>query len=350
MLHQVRQVVAVPVPVGCRIVAALGDDHRPAALGEEQEREARGHDGVLDAAPAEGAGEGVLGVDEHLRPLQVPVGLADEPPRGHPVQPVEIIVMPGRTAGARILHHGEPPAEPFEPAFQHPGRRAAAAAGDVVAGGLRGGGAHVLRRDPDAGDPGTGHAARPAAVADGVAPRPVAVGAGDPVSVGPLPDVWPHADTRPIGLVQRQEGELGIRVVAGALGGAVRPRSRRRPLRHLRALQPFHVAGQDRPVGVGGEHGEHERLQRNGVGFLRLLAAQPVERPLHGELVGVDPGVGQRQHHQRRRADPGIVGAHRAFPRTVGLLLSDQPVAGLLDRPLDLLGRRRRLLAAGRPG
>ena len=48
VVDQMGDVVAVAVPVGRRVMAAFGHDHGPPALGEEQQREARGHDRVLD--------------------------------------------------------------------------------------------------------------------------------------------------------------------------------------------------------------------------------------------------------------------------------------------------------------
>ena len=225
MLDQVRDVVAVAVPVVARIVAALGDDHGPAALGEEEEREARGHHRILDAAAAKRARERVLRLHEHLRAFEIPVGLTDEsagrePP--HPLEPIQIIEVPGLSA-AGIFEHGEPLAQPVEAALEHLRRRSAAAAGDRLAPGLGIGRADVLAGDPDARDAGARHAAGAAAVADRVAPGAVAVGARHPVLMGQFPGRrrYPHA--RAIRLVEREQGELRVGVVPRALRLAVRP-------------------------------------------------------------------------------------------------------------------------------
>ena len=98
-------------------MAALGHDHRPAALCEKQEGEARGNRGILDPPGYELAAELILGVHEHPRPLAVPVMLADvspgrEPP--HPLEAVEVVIEPGVAAGARVLSHAQPAAEPVE--------------------------------------------------------------------------------------------------------------------------------------------------------------------------------------------------------------------------------------------
>ena len=160
MLDEMGDVVAVPVPVGFRGVPALGNDHRPAPLGEEQQREACGDDRVLDPPTAEGAGEVVLGADEHFRPLEVPVGVADEPPGSEPpdtLEAVEVVVVPG-LAGHRILHHRKPLPEPFQPPLDELRGCPTAAAGDGVARCAGGRCADVLGSDPDAGDAGARHA------------------------------------------------------------------------------------------------------------------------------------------------------------------------------------------------
>ena len=99
---EVADVVGVVVPVAAGPMAELVDQDRRAALGQEQEREAGGHDRVLrDASPE--ARQPVLGVDELLGPQAVPVVLAEEAdarePAG-PLQAVEEIVLP-------LLAHGE---------------------------------------------------------------------------------------------------------------------------------------------------------------------------------------------------------------------------------------------------
>ena len=334
-------VVAVAVPVVIGSMTALGHEHRPTSLGQKQQREAGGHGRILDPTAAEGPRQAVLGGDEHASALQVPVRITDEPSRReppHPFETVEIVVEPRLATGARIFHDGEPATEPLQAAFEHLWRRPAAAARDGLGRGPRVGRADMLRGDPDAGDSRAGHAARAGRVADGVAPRAVGIGARRPVLLGPGPDLAANTDAGLVGLVQREQCELGVGIVAGSLVGAIRPGACRRSLRHLRPLQPVDIAFEDGAVGVGREHRQYERLQGDGVGLVGLLPPQPVEAALHGEMAAVDARIGQRQHDQRRGAHPRLLRAHRALPGAIRLLLTDQPVAGLLDSPLDLLG------------
>ncbi|NBW96192.1 MAG: hypothetical protein EBR28_05580 [Planctomycetia bacterium] len=123
MLDEVGHVVAMAVPVRARVVAALGHQHRPASLRQEQQGEARRHHRILDAAAAECSGELVLAGHEDPGTLEVPVRLADEPAGGepaHPLQAIEIVVVPG-LAAARVLAHAEPLAQPVEPALERLG-------------------------------------------------------------------------------------------------------------------------------------------------------------------------------------------------------------------------------------
>ena len=89
-------------------------------------------------------------------------------------------------------------------------------------------------------------------------------------------------------------------------------------------------------------------MERHRVGLLRLLATNPLNAALHLGMIRRDAGIGQSQHHQGGGADTRIVGPHRHLPRPVGLLLPQQPVAGLLDRSLNLLrGELRPLAVSG---
>ena len=161
VLDEVGDVVPVSIPVAGRGVAALGDDHWAASLGEKEQREARRHDGVFDRPGAERTRERILRLHEHPRALEIPVGLADESPRcepPHPLEAIEIVVVPCPTT-ARVFEHGELLAKPVEPAVDHLGRRAAAAAGDRLPVGHGRRSADVLGRDPHARDSRAGHAA-----------------------------------------------------------------------------------------------------------------------------------------------------------------------------------------------
>ena len=351
VLDEVGDVVAVAIPVVVRGVAALGHDHRPTALGEEEQGEARRDDRLLEPRRDELAGERVLFADEHPGSLEIPVGLADVAAGGEsadPFEAVEVVVEPGLAARAGVLPHREPPAEPLQAALEHFGRGAASAAGDRLPPRLGVRRPDVLRRDPDARDAGAGHAAGAADVADGVAPGAVGVRAALPVLLGAGPGLVAHVHAGPGSLVEREQRELRVGVVAdpGPLVLAVRPGSGRRALLHLRPFEPAHVALEDRPVGLGREQRECQGLQRDRVGGVGLLAAEPAEPALHRPLVGADTRVRKREHHEAGLADGLVVGRHG--PRAVGPLLLEQPVAGPLDRPLNRLGAQRRPALLGR--
>src|SRR5208337_473134 len=112
---EVANVVGVVVPVAPGPVAELVDQDRRAALGQEQYREAGGHDGLLrDASPE--ARQPVLGADQLFGPLAIPVVLAKEAnprePAG-PLHPVEKIVLP-LLAHREVLADGEVAREPVD--------------------------------------------------------------------------------------------------------------------------------------------------------------------------------------------------------------------------------------------
>jgi hypothetical protein len=68
-------------------------------------------------------------------------------------------------------------------------------------------------------------------------------------------------------------------------------------------------------------------------------------------MLGLEPGIGQRQEHEARGPDP-LVGRVERLPTTVGLLLADQEVAGPSNGLLDLARAQRPILGGGgsRPG
>ena len=205
----------------------------------------------------------------------------------------------------------------------------------------------MLGGDPDTGDAGACHAPRAAGIADRVAPRAVGIGGRYPVLLRPDPHLLLDAHPDTIGFVEGEKRELGVGIVARPLGPAVRPRAGCLPLRDLRSLEPLDVPLEDRPIVLGREHRQEHRLERHRVGLLRLLATDPLEPALHLGVIGGDARIGQRQHHQRRGADTGVVGPHRHLPGAVGLLFPEEPVAGFLDRPLNLLRGNLRPLAVG---
>ena len=184
-------------------------------------------------------------------------------------------------------------------------------------------------------------------MADRVAPGTIGVHAGHPILLRADPRVLAHRHAGPGGLVEAEQRELRVGVVAdaAALVLLVAPRAGGRPLLHLGPFQPPHIAFQDGSIGLRREHRQDHGLQRHGVGFVGFLGPHPAQRPRQRRVGGRHAGVGQRQHHQRRGPSRLVAGTHR-FPGAVRLLLLEEVVAGLVDRPLDV-GRAQR---AGRGG
>src|SRR5262249_54939398 len=101
------------------------------------------------------------------------------------------------------------------------------------------------------GDAGTGHAAGPTPAAavetvEAIPPRPVAILHSLPIGIDSPPGLgvdW-HPDA--LGVVECQECELRVRVVAGTVGDrptflTIAPRSGERAGRNLDRLDPLHV-------------------------------------------------------------------------------------------------------------
>ena len=118
---EVADVVGVVVPVAAGAVAELVDQDRGAALGQEQEREARRDDLVaLDHGALPESREPVLLVHQLLGAQAIPVVLAEEadaPQPAGPLQAVEIVELP-LLAAAVILAHLEVVGHPVDPALE----------------------------------------------------------------------------------------------------------------------------------------------------------------------------------------------------------------------------------------
>ncbi len=225
----------------------------------------------------------------------------------------------------------QPPDAPVDPGFL--AGLVGAAAIDPVADGAGVARLHPVGGDHQRGDAGAGHASR-AGSTELVAPRAVEVLGFLPMPLGQNPGagIGRHAD--PFRLVQGQQRELRVGVVAVAHAG-IRPRPLVIPFGNLRALQPFHVAVQQRPVLVRRGAGEDHRLQGDDVGPLGPDLAEMIEGLLHRRVVRLDAGVQQGQGHQGADAAGH---AEHVGPGAVGLLLPLEIAHASVDRLADLLG------------
>ena len=118
---EVADVVGVVVPVAAGAVAELVDQDRRAALGQEQQREARRHQLVLLVGPAPEARELVLVVDQLLGAQAIPVVLAEEPDAGEPpgpLQSVEIVDTSSCWPCPKFWPHLEVAGEPVDAALE----------------------------------------------------------------------------------------------------------------------------------------------------------------------------------------------------------------------------------------
>jgi len=126
-------------------------------------------------------------------------------------------------------------------------------------------------------------------------PRAVGVLTVFPILLGQPPRLLlgHHADA--LGLVQGQQRELAIRLVAvGAAHAGIGPRPLEGTFDDLRALQPLHVVEDQLAVSVRLGPSEDHRLQRDDVGFLGPDRAEIIERLLHPLVVRLHAGAEQR--------------------------------------------------------
>ena len=158
---------------------------------------------------------------------------------------------------------------------------------------------HAVVGDHQRRDAGTRHAAGADGAGLAVAPRSVGILASLPILFGqpPCSVLGRHADA--LGLVQRQQGELGIGVVARAAAHAgIRPRPGIPPLADLRVFQPLHAAGGSAghlcPDGPGPRPSFAARLRRSCWSCL-APSAKVFDRLSHRVVAGLDAGIQQCQ-------------------------------------------------------
>ena len=219
-------------------------------------------------------------VNQHLGPFAIPIVLADESPGRHAAgtfDAVQIIEQPQRRIGW-IAIDGKIAIQPAQRFVDRSVGLLRAAAGNRVAPNRGVAGAQFSGGDDHRCDPRAGHAAG-AGKARFVAPRAVGILGFLPMIQRQPPGFVVHRHAGPLGLVQTQQGELRVRVVADVRSArlGVRPHSGPRPVFDLLLFQPFGIApDQDQvPLRLGGA--KHHRLQRAGVGGGRLNAAQVSE-------------------------------------------------------------------------
>jgi hypothetical protein len=254
--------------------------------------------------------ERVLLADQKLGPLAIPIVLTDEASRGEPagaLQAVEIVVQDRlSTAGRpRIVSDGKPPGKPLDRAVERIIGLVGPTAKDVavfhrgVSRFERGG------RNRQPADARARHAAG-ADVAGHVSPGAVVVLRRAPIVGGELPGFAADLGADALGIVQGQNGELGVAVVAA--GAGIGPRALPLAFFDLMAFQPDDIAANEQHVlfGLGGA--QDHRLQRDGVRFVRFERAEIDKGFSHRRIVDADTGIQQRQRTQRR--DAAVVAGH----------------------------------------
>ena len=141
-VDEVADVVGVVVPVASGAVAELVDQHRGAALGQEQQREARREHGVvLDRAAPRQKPESLSWLVHQLLGAQaIPVVLTEEPDAGQPAGPleaIEVVELP-LLAGAEVLADLEVAGQPVDPALEVAVGRPCRSSGSSRPGGTPG--------------------------------------------------------------------------------------------------------------------------------------------------------------------------------------------------------------------
>ena len=177
----------------------------------------------------------------------------------------------------------------------------------------------------------------------GVGPAPVNLLAAFPVGARQGPDLGLDGHAGLAGGVQAQQGVLRVGVVAvlAALEVGVGPRAG--PVDgvaglDLGALQPVDVGGDPQPVALGVGGGEDHGLEPDGVGAAQVLGPEPAEqlqRPADCRRIGLLAGGHQGERHQAGGAGPGI--ALDVRPGAVGALLRLEETDPVADGPLDFL-------------
>ncbi len=221
---------------------------------------------------------------------------------------------------------------------------------DRVAADRRIAGVQLSRGNDHRGDSGAGHAPGPFAKIRFVSPRAVDILAVLPMFQRQPPDFVVDWHSGPLGLVQAQQGELRIGIVADVRGTrlGIGPHSRPRPLFDLLLLEPPGIATDQMKIFLGLGGAKHHRLQRVGVRRAGMKEAQ-VDQGLANRLV-VRPAatIQQGQRAQRGQTAP-IIGLLGPGP-LVGVLQFLQILHAPLDQFADFLRTDRRFLgSAGQP-
>ena len=307
--------VAVPVVGGA--VLEFVQEHWPTPFREKQQGVTGANDAIaLPTATARpGSKHRVLGMNQMLGAFAIPIGPVgltglggqrNEPPRGEPAHALQAVKVVERidAAGAGVVRHGIVLAEPLRAPVDELDSAGVVrhATLDTIAGHTGVARLHAVGGDHQRGDAGACHAARAHGVEPGVAPRAVVVLASFPILLGPYPRFIAGRHPDALSLVQRQQRELGIGIIAV---GADHRHTRIRPgpdepvvgiaAANLGLLQPRHVVADKQEILFGLGPGKDHRLQRNHVRPVGPEFAKVLECSPHGIVIGLDAAVQQRQ-------------------------------------------------------
>ena len=307
------------VPVFVRAVLQLGGEHRPAALREKQQSERRRDVRVLFAVShaTNRAGQAILQLDHLVGTLTIPiawmaVGVEQKPPGRHAadaLQAVEIIEVilvvktPLELATRHgVLGHGPFTAQPLETALDGFGGVLVglfSATGDLAFGDARVGLIEFAVGDDDRCDASAGHASCAgdslAVLRLEITPRTI----GRRLSRQPIVETHPphlvaHADACPLGFVQREHGELRVRIVGAdraTMPIGVTPRALVLAVANLRLFEQLHVPLDMHAIAPGVCLCQHHDLQADRVGTGRLDVLDIFEGILDGFIVRLQPRV-----------------------------------------------------------
>lgn len=150
-----------------------------------------------------------------------------------------------------------------------------------------------------------------------ISPRSVRVLTAFPISLGQAPRSVAYRHSGALGLMQAQQGELTVGVVAAAVL-RIRPCSFIGSFQYLYAFQPPHIAADKQEIFLWFGPGENHRLQSGDVRTFRLELAEIVQCLLNLWIVRLNPGIQEGQCTKGTRT-PRIAGIF--VPRTINLLL-----------------------------
>ncbi len=296
-----------------------------------------------------------LALDEETAAFAVPVALGEEAHARQPAGSLDAVDVVVRLLSVEAQSRSTVDVGPGQPG-QSPCDRLvlrvdAARRIDAVVAQLPPRRVQLQRRDVQATEAGDGHGL-PGRVLFTAGVRPTAQWrlVVDVEAFDLLPDG--AVDPRPghAAGVQAEQGVLGVGEIGpGREPLAVAPAEEFGAAAHRPGFQePIDVALDARQVARVADFGEDHVAQADGVRPFGFELAEEFEAALDHGIVGLDPGVQQRQRDQSGDAAVAA-GGGRALPVTAAMLLGPQESLGALDRLADLFDERF-LSSRGRAG